>query len=148
MSRWLSESASSKSARPTSRHDISPSAVRSTCWRSCFLALGPAALVFRRRYPVTVLLVSSATVLAYWVIGYGRGPVFLAMIVALVTVVMAGRRAVAAAFLVGGYVCFQWLAPLLGRDGVRASVRPPRWRRGCSCSTAAASWSEYGRNGW
>ena len=56
------------------------------------LAAGPAALLFRRRYPVTVLCVSSATVLAYWVIGYGRGPVFLAMIVALATVVMAGRR--------------------------------------------------------
>jgi signal transduction histidine kinase len=94
------------------------------------LALGPAALVFRRRYPVTVLLVSSATVLAYWVIGYGRGPVFLAMIVALATVVMAGRRAVAAAFLVGGYVCFQWLAPLLGRDespSIGASAALAAW---------------------
>ncbi len=80
------------------------------------LSAGPVALLFRRRYPVTVLLVSSATVLAYWVIGYARGPVFLAMIVALATVVMAGRRASAIAVLVGGYVCFQWLAPLLGRD--------------------------------
>jgi signal transduction histidine kinase len=80
------------------------------------LSVGPVALLFRRRYPVTVLLVSSATVLAYWVIGYARGPVFLAMIVALATVVMAGRRASAIAVLVGGYVSFQWLAPLLGRD--------------------------------
>lgn len=80
------------------------------------LAAGPVALLFRRRYPVTVLLVSSATVLLYWVIGYGRGPVFLAMIVALATVVMAGRRGVAIAVLVGGYVSFLWLAPVLGRD--------------------------------
>jgi len=80
------------------------------------LAAGPIALLFRRRYPVTVLLVSSATVLAYWVIGYGRGPVFLAMIVALATVVMAGRREVAIAVLVGGYLSFLWLAPALGRD--------------------------------
>jgi signal transduction histidine kinase len=80
------------------------------------LAVGPVALLFRRRYPVTVLLVSSTSVLAYWVIGYGRGPVFLAMIVALATVVMAGRRAAAIAVLVGGYISFQWLGPLLGRD--------------------------------
>ena len=64
------------------------------------LAVGPAALLFRRRFPVTVLFVSTASVLAYWIIGYGRGPVFLAMIVALATVVIAGRRAVAIAFLV------------------------------------------------
>jgi signal transduction histidine kinase len=80
------------------------------------LAAGPVALIYRRRYPVTVLLVSSTTVLVYWVIGYARGPVFLAMIVALATVVMAGRRAVAIAVLAGGYVAFQWLPPLLGRD--------------------------------
>ena len=63
-----------------------------------------------------MLFVSTASVLAYWIIGYGRGPVFLAMIVALVTVVIAGRRAVAIAFLVGGYVSFLWLTPALGRD--------------------------------
>jgi signal transduction histidine kinase len=80
------------------------------------LSIGPVALLFRRRFPVTVLLVSSATVLAYWVIGYGRGPVFLAMIVALATVVMAGHRAVAIAVLVGGYLSFLWLGPLLDRD--------------------------------
>jgi signal transduction histidine kinase len=80
------------------------------------LAVGPVALLFRRRYPATVLLVSTGSVLAYWVIGYARGPVFLAQIVALATVVMGGRRAVAIAVLAGGYVSFLWLAPALGRD--------------------------------
>jgi signal transduction histidine kinase len=94
------------------------------------LAIGPVALLLRRRYPVTVLLVSAVSVLTYWVIGYGRGPVFLAMIVALATVVMAGRRAVAIAVLVGGYLSFLWLAPLLGRDnspGVGAAGGLAAW---------------------
>src|SRR5206468_2822406 len=46
------------------------------------LAAGPAALLVRRRHPVAVLAVAEATALAYWVIGYGRGPLFLALIVA------------------------------------------------------------------
>ena len=94
------------------------------------LAAGPVALIYRRRYPVAVLLVSSTTVLAYWVIGYARGPVFLAMIVALATVVMAGRRVVAIAVLAGGYVAFQWLPPLLGRDespSIGASAALAAW---------------------
>jgi signal transduction histidine kinase len=80
------------------------------------LAIGPLALLVRRRYPVQVLVVSLVSVLAYWVIGYGRGPVFFALIVALVTVVMAGHRAAAVGVLVAGYLGFLWLAPLLGRD--------------------------------
>ncbi len=80
------------------------------------LAVGPVALAVRRRFPVGVLLVASASVLAYWVIGYARGPVFLAMIVALASVVISGRRVVGIAVLVGGYLGFLWLGPLLGRD--------------------------------
>jgi signal transduction histidine kinase len=80
------------------------------------LAAGPLALAYRRRFPVGVLLVASASVLTYWVIGYARGPAFLAMIVALATVVVSGRRAVGIAVLVGGYAGFLWLGPLLGRD--------------------------------
>jgi len=94
------------------------------------LSVGPVALLVRRRYPVTVLLVSFGSVLAYWVIGYARGPVFLAMIVALATVVMAGRRGAAIAVLVGGFLGFQWLAALLGRDeypSVGSSVALAAW---------------------
>jgi signal transduction histidine kinase len=80
------------------------------------LAAGPLALIVRRRFPISVLLLASSTVLAFWVIGYARGPVFFAMIVALATVVAAGRRAVAVGVLVGGYLSFLWLRPLLGRD--------------------------------
>jgi signal transduction histidine kinase len=56
------------------------------------LALGVAALPFRRRFPVGVLAVTVATTLTYWSLGYPRGPVFAAMVIAFVYVVLTGRR--------------------------------------------------------
>ena len=80
------------------------------------LLAGPAALVFRRRYPVAVLAVAFSATLAYVVIGYTWGPIFLSLIVAFVTAVMMGRRW-AAWFTIGlGWVSFLWLGHLLGRD--------------------------------
>ncbi len=80
------------------------------------LAAGPAALVARRLYPASVLVVTFATTLSYWVIGYARGPVFLALVVAFVTAVMAGRRLVAWSSIAVGWVSFLWLGALLGRE--------------------------------
>lgn len=80
------------------------------------LCVGPAALFVRRRYPIGVLVLASATVLAYWVIGYARGPVFFAMIVALYTAILAGKHRAAAAVVAVCYVGFQWLGPALHRD--------------------------------
>jgi signal transduction histidine kinase len=80
------------------------------------LAAGPAALVVRRRYPVAVLVVTLATALAYWVIGYGRGPLFVALIVAFITAVIEGHRVAAITSLVVGHSGFLWLGPLFGRS--------------------------------
>jgi signal transduction histidine kinase len=80
------------------------------------LLAGPAALAFRRRYPATVLYVVFASTLAYWVIGYPRGPVFLPLVVAFVGAVMAGRRRAAWGSLVLGWLSFSWLGYLLGRE--------------------------------
>jgi hypothetical protein len=51
------------------------------------LALGPAALVARRRHPVAVLWFALAATLGYLLLDYPRGQVFLALIVALVPAV-------------------------------------------------------------
>lgn len=75
---------------------------------------GPAALLVRRRFPVVSLAVALSAALAYWVVGFGRGPLFPALIVAFGTAVVSGRRAAALASLVVGYVGFLWLRPLLG----------------------------------
>lgn len=80
------------------------------------LLAGPAALVVRRRFPATVLAVTLASTLAYSVVGYARGPIFLALIVAFITVVKSGRRWIALAALAVGYVSFLWLGDLLGRE--------------------------------
>jgi signal transduction histidine kinase len=79
------------------------------------LVAGPVALVVRRRYPIAVLWVALCTALAYWVIGYGRGPLFLALIVAFLTTLTEGHRRAAVASLAVGYVGFLWLGPALGR---------------------------------
>ena len=80
------------------------------------LAIGPVALVARRRYPVSVLAIAFCATLAYWVIGYARGPIFIAQIVALFAVVTAGKRLAALLILALGYVSFLWLPYLLGRE--------------------------------
>jgi signal transduction histidine kinase len=80
------------------------------------LAAGPIALLVRRRYPVAVLAVALSTALAYWVIGYGKGPLFLALIVAFITTVLTGHRRAAVASLAVGFTGFLWLAPVLGRE--------------------------------
>jgi signal transduction histidine kinase len=85
-------------------------------WAALLLAIGPAALVVRRRYPVAVLLAAFAGTLAYAVIGYGHGPIFLSLIVAYVNAVMAGRRRFAWALLPVGFVAFQWLPTLAGNE--------------------------------
>ena len=53
---------------------------------------GPAALYWRGRAPVLVMIGTLAPALAYWALDYPRGPVWLAAIVAFVSAVFMGRR--------------------------------------------------------
>lgn len=70
------------------------------------LLVGPVVLLARRRYPVPVLAVATAAPLTFWIAGYPYGPVFLAALAALATVISGGHRAAgygitAAAFVTG-----------------------------------------------
>ena len=85
------------------------------------LAAGPAALVVRRRWPVPVYVVAFTTTLAYVAAGYPRGPIFFGLIVAFLTVVVAGHRVVGWAGLAAGYVAF------LAVDVVFQDADPPGW---------------------
>jgi signal transduction histidine kinase len=87
------------------RHPWAPVAV-------VLLAAGPVALVVKRRYPAAVLAVTQVTALAYLVLGYGRGPMFLGLVVALLNALASGRRRAAIATLIAGFVGFAWLGPL------------------------------------
>ncbi|MGH2698626.1 MAG: sensor histidine kinase [Actinomycetota bacterium] len=80
------------------------------------LAVGPIALLLRRRYPVGVLWFVLLTTLGYLLLDYPRGPIFLALIVAFVTVVMSGHRVAAVTSLVVGYVSFLWLPSVVSTE--------------------------------
>ena len=78
------------------------------------LAVGPIALLDRRRHPAQVLVVVFAATLLYDVIGYPSGLVFLSLIVALASAVIAGHRLVGWLTVVAGWALFLWLPGAVG----------------------------------
>ena len=80
------------------------------------LGASVVALLFRNRFPAATLAVVLGLVLTYWSLGYARGPAFLPLIIALVSVVMHGRRVAAIISLVVGFVGFPWFPYLLDND--------------------------------
>ena len=80
------------------------------------LATGPAALVVRRRYPVAVYLTAFSATLAYVALGYPRGPIFLSLIAAFLTVAVAGHRVFAWTMLAVGYVSFLLAGAVFGNE--------------------------------
>jgi signal transduction histidine kinase len=73
------------------------------------------ALAFRRRYPAAVLLAVTGLVLAYRLIGYGNGPIWITLVIAFPTTVMLGHRLVAGIVALAGVVVFPWLDAVLDR---------------------------------
>jgi signal transduction histidine kinase len=80
------------------------------------LAAGPLALLLRRRYPVTVLVFVFGTTLAYWSTDFPRGPVFVALVVAFITTILAGYRIAAVAVAAAGWLAFPWIPYLIGNE--------------------------------
>src|SRR5215470_12018419 len=79
------------------------------------------ALALRRRYPVAVLALVFGTTLAYFVLGYASGPIWLALIIAYYTATACGHRLAAVIVAVAGLATFPWLDYLL-RDGSPPSL--------------------------
>jgi signal transduction histidine kinase len=79
------------------------------------------ALAWRRRQPVAVLGVVFGATLLYFVLGYAGGPIWLALIIAYFTAVVAGHRLPAAIVAVAGFLVFPWLDYLL-RDAPGPSL--------------------------
>ncbi len=104
---------------------------RNVCWwaSSCrapshldafayaLLALGPAALVVRRRHPRAVLAFVFGVTLLYVVLGYVQGPIYVSLAFAVIAAVQAGDRIAARVALVGGWLAFLWLPAALGITG-------------------------------
>lgn len=73
------------------------------------LAMGPVALLYRRRWPEATLLVTCVAAAAYVVTGYPRGPAGLpAFLLAVVNAVMMDRRTFAWGVIVVTYPVFAW----------------------------------------
>jgi signal transduction histidine kinase len=79
------------------------------------------ALALRRRYPVAVLALVFGTTLIYFLLGYGNGPIWLALIIADYTAAACGHRLAAAIAAVAGFAIFPWLDYLL-RNGPLPSL--------------------------
>src|SRR5207237_189390 len=72
-------------------------------------AVAPVARLARHRRPATVLWVVLGSVSVYFMVGYAYGPIFLSLIIAFFTAVLAGRRLAAWSSLGAGYVSSLWL---------------------------------------
>jgi signal transduction histidine kinase len=81
------------------------------------LALGPLALVLRRRYPREVLAFVFAVTAVYVARGYPLGPNFLSLGFAIVSAALAGERVLARAALGAGWLLFLGLPWALGHSG-------------------------------
>ena len=68
--------------------------------------LGPLALGLRDRWPLGAVAVAVIATDAYLALGYAYGPVFIAVVVALVYAVQRGRRRGAWALAAAGYLGF------------------------------------------
>lgn len=83
---------------------------------AALIVVAAGALTWRRRYPVAVMLVALAATLAYFVIGYANGPIWLALIIAYFGAVLYGHRLAAIVTAIVGACIFPWLDYVL-RDG-------------------------------
>ncbi|WP_330228100.1 histidine kinase [Nocardia sp. NBC_00508] len=80
------------------------------------LLAGPVALIWRRAQPVPVLFVVLAVCLAYFVRGYGYGPIFVSLVVAFLTAASSGSRWWTYPLVPLGYLTLVWPVPApLGR---------------------------------
>ncbi|HTZ91245.1 MAG TPA: histidine kinase [Streptosporangiaceae bacterium] len=80
------------------------------------LAVAGLVLIFRRQFPVAVLAVSLAATLLAGAVGHA-GMIWLALIVAFVSAVVAGKRLAAVISLVIGYAATCWPLWQIGMDG-------------------------------
>ncbi|GAB2716833.1 sensor histidine kinase [Nocardia thraciensis] len=77
------------------------------------LVTGPLLLVARRRYPQPALYGVLAATATYLLVGYGYGPIFLALVIAFLTAASRGSRWYTYPLLPLGYLLMVWPIPAL-----------------------------------
>jgi signal transduction histidine kinase len=83
-------------------------------WGYVLLVASALPLLALRTAPILALGATFVLTAAYWATDYARGPVFLALIVSLITTMRAGHRLVGWATLVLGFGVFVSLPALFG----------------------------------
>jgi signal transduction histidine kinase len=86
------------------------------------LALGPVALLLRRRYPRAVLAFVFLVTLLYVILGYQPGPNYASLAIAYIGAVASGERRAAVAVLIAGWAMFLWLPAALGNTGAPTAL--------------------------
>ncbi|MQY18028.1 hypothetical protein NRB20_10970 [Nocardia sp. RB20] len=77
------------------------------------LLVGPGLLLLRRAYPRAVFYAVLGVTLAYLALGYGYGPVFLALVIAFLAAGHRGSRWYTYPVVPLGYLLMVWPAPLV-----------------------------------
>lgn len=77
------------------------------------LLAGPALLAARRAYPRAVLYAVMLITLAYLLLGYGYGPIFIALAIAFLSAARRGSRWYTYPIVPLGYLLMVWPAPLI-----------------------------------
>jgi signal transduction histidine kinase len=86
------------------------------------IALASAALAFRRRAPVPVLLAVFVIALVYVGLGYANGPIWLFLVVAFLNAVIRGDRGPAAVIALVGFLTIPWMDTLLRDEPVPSFI--------------------------
>jgi signal transduction histidine kinase len=82
------------------------------------LAASAASLLIRSTHPREALALAVAFTLTYWLLDYPRGPIFIAQLIAFVTVIVKGHRVFGWVTLFIGFVGFGLLGDLTGTENV------------------------------
>ncbi|MEU2105743.1 MULTISPECIES: histidine kinase [unclassified Nocardia] len=77
------------------------------------LLAGPVALIWRRAQPLPVLIVVLAVCVAFFLHGYGYGPIFVSLVVAFLTAASSGPRWWTYPLVPLGYLTLVWPLPAL-----------------------------------
>jgi signal transduction histidine kinase len=91
-----------------------PDAAALDGWAYALIVAAALPLLLLRTAPVVALWATFVVTSGFWVTDYARGPVFLALMVALVWTMREGHRLIAWLTLLAGFVTFVWLPWLVG----------------------------------
>ncbi|HEU5159433.1 MAG TPA: sensor histidine kinase [Streptosporangiaceae bacterium] len=102
------------------------------------LLAGPVLLLARRRHPVLVLCAVNVTTLLFLLRGYALGPMFLSLVVAIVTAVTAGHRLVTWLIAAVEHAAFFGISAVLHAFDVRAF---PSWPLTVTQALTSLAWT-------